>query len=240
MIALATLAPIGAHCADIKVLAVVIYKTSMDKLTAEFERQTGHRAEGIVMSPNPLVDAYRKDGGFDVVMTIKPTVEKFVADGIARGDTRRTVARSGIGIAVPAGTPRPAIATSEELERTFRQTPTISYSKGPSGVYVDTLLRRMKIENTGNTKFVIAQGEPVGAIVARKAAMLGMQQMSELIGIDGIDVIGPLPADVQHFTIVDAALHPAARSPQVALAFLEFLKTPEAIAIIRKAGIDTP
>lgn len=230
----------NAMAAELRVLAVVVYKTSMPALASAFERRTGHRVDAVVMAPIPLMETFRQDRTFDVVMTIQPTVEQFVAQGLARADTRRTVARSGIGVAVPQGAARPAIGTADELAATFASARTIAFSGGPSGVYVESLLARMKIEDAGGTRFVRARTEPVAAVLRRREADIGLQQMSELLGQPGVDVVGPLPAEVQHLTIVDAALNPVARSPDVADAFVAFLSSPEALAIVRRAGFDGP
>lgn len=230
----------AAAASEIRVLAVVIYKSCMADLVAEFQRKTGHNVDALVLNPVPLRTKYLEGEAFDVIMTIAPMMDDFISSGNALGGTRRTVGRSGIGVAVRAGAQRPDIGSRESLVAALKAAPSIGFSTGPRGVYVEGMLGKLSIENSSGTKFRKVTGEPVAAPVSRGELAIGMQQLSELLGQPGIDVVGPLPKELQHHTIVDGAIHPKARNPQVAEQFLAFLKSAEAVAIINRAGIDSP
>ena len=230
----------AASAAEIDVLAIVIFKSSMPELVAEFERQTGHKVNATVMNPLPLQARYQEGGAVDLVLTLLPTIDSFVTKGIALASGRRTVARSGIGLAVPKGAPKADIGSTAALTAALQAAPHIGFSTGPSGVYVEQLLAQLSINNHEGKKFVKVTGEPVAGPVARGEIAIGLQQLSELLGQPGIDVLGVLPAQVQHYTVVDAALHPRAKNVQVALDFADFLKSKAALDIMLKAGIDGP
>jgi molybdate transport system substrate-binding protein len=174
------------------------------------------------------------------VLTLKPTIDGFVSKGIALASGRRLVARSGIGIAVPKGAPKPDVSSTASLTSTLHAAKHIGFSTGPSGVYVEKMLAQLNINNLGGEKLVKISKEQVAMPLSRGELTLGLQQMSELLGQPGIEVIGPLPPDVQHYTLVDEALHPRGKNTQAALAFADFLSTPAALSIMHGAGIDGP
>ncbi|MGL4635810.1 MAG: molybdate ABC transporter substrate-binding protein [Beijerinckiaceae bacterium] len=240
LIFVAAMASQPLAAAEVRVLAIVIFKTSMPELTAAYERKTGHVVKATVLPPVGLKTAFQESDAFDAVVTIVPTMNEFAASGSLATDTRRTVARSGIGVAVRAGAEIPEISTPDTFIAMLRKSQSIGYSTGPSGMYVEQMLQRSGIENFGGTKFVKVTREPVAAPLSRGDIAVGLQQLSELIGQPGIAVIGPLPSALQHHTIADGAVSLKAKQPREALDFLDFLRSAEALAILKKAGVDGP
>jgi molybdate transport system substrate-binding protein len=199
------------------------------ELVASYERRTG-QAVGIESVGG--VDAARrvKDGEvFDIVVLAANAIERLVAAGCVDAASRVGVARSGIAVAVAAGQTHPDIATEAALREAVLGARSIGYSTGPSGTYVLKLFERWRVAEQIAPRIVKAPpGVPVGALVARGEAALGFQQLSELIHVPGIDVLGELPAAIQSTTTFTAAICTVARQREAAQALLAFLASREA------------
>ena len=124
------------------------------------------------------------------------------------------------------------------MKRAVLAARSIVYSTGPSGIYLAGLFQRMGIAEQLKSKVRQVQGEPAGAVVARGEAEIGFQQVSELLPVAGIDLVGPLPADVQEITVFSAGLHVNAKEPDAARALIQFFKAPAATPVIRKKGME--
>jgi molybdate transport system substrate-binding protein len=153
--------------------------------------------------------------------------------------SRVDLVRSSIGIAVRAGAPRPDVSSVEALTRTLLGATSIAYSSSASGVYLSTeLFQRLGIADQIKAKSRRIESEPVGVVVARGDAEIGFQQMSELLPVRGIDIIGPLPPGAQRVTVFAAGVAAAAKVPDAARALIAFLASPAAAAAIRKSGLE--
>jgi len=149
------------------------------------------------------------------------------------------VACSGIAIAVRSHSPRPAIATADDVKRAVLESGKISYSSGPSGDYLKRLFQRWNISEAIADRTVEAKpGIPVGDVLARGEADLGFQQLSEFLGVDGIDVVGPLPADIQTTTVFTAGVGSRATHPDGAHTFIEYLGASEMQAMNPQFGLE--
>jgi molybdate transport system substrate-binding protein len=199
------------------------------ELVASYERRTG---QAVAIESVGGVDAARrvKDGEvFDIVVLAANAIERLVAAGCVDAASRVGVARSGIAVAVAAGQTHPDIATEAALREAVLGARSIGYSTGPSGTYVLKLFERWRVAEQIAPRIVKAPpGVPVGALVARGEAALGFQQLSELIHVPGIDVLGELPAAIQSTTIFTAAICTVARQREAAQALLAFLASREA------------
>ena len=155
------------------------------------------------------VDAARRvhDGeAFDLVVLASEAIDRLAATGVVDGASKVDIASSCVGVAVRAGAPQPNIASEDALRRAVGQADRIAFSTGPSGVALKALFARWGIADEIASRLVQAPpGMPVGALLARGDAELGFQQMSELLGVDGIVLLGPLPAPVQITTVFSAA-----------------------------------
>ncbi|APA87582.2 substrate-binding domain-containing protein [Paraburkholderia sprentiae WSM5005] len=199
------------------------------ELAASYERRTGQR---VAIESVGGVEAARRvedDEIFDVVVLAADAIERLVVAGCVDATSRVGLARSGIAVAVAAGETRPDIATEAALRDAILGARSIGYSTGPSGTHLLKLFERWGIAGQIASRLVRApSGVPVGRLVARGEVALGFQQMSELIHVPGIDVLGELPAAVQLMTTFTAALCTAARQRQAAQALLAFLASREA------------
>ena len=188
------------------------------------------------------VDAARevRDGkAFDVIVLASNVMEKLESEGWIVAGTRAGVARSGVAIAVRSGLPHPAIASEDDVKAAVLAAGKISYSTGPSGDHLKRLFERWGIAEQIADRTVEAKpGIPVGRLVARGDADLGFQQLSEFLGVDGIDIVGPLPDDIQTITVFTAGLSTRAADPDGARAYLAHLVSPATQAAKQQLGMD--
>lgn len=188
------------------------------------------------------VDAARlvRDGkAIDVVVLASNVMEKLENESWIVPGTRADVARSGVAIAVRTGLPHPAIATAEDVKQAVLGARTISYSSGPSGDHLKRLFERWNIAERIADRTVEAKpGIPVGQLVARGEADLGFQQLSEFLDVDGIDILGPLPADIQTITVFTAGISTRAAQPDGARAYIAHLVSPQTQAAKQHLGME--
>ncbi|MEM5455716.1 substrate-binding domain-containing protein [Paraburkholderia phytofirmans] len=190
----------------------------------DYERLTGQPV--VVRSVGGVDAAHRVENGegFDFVVLAADVIDRLEAAGHVVSGSRVDVARSGVAIAVAAGAPRPDVGTEAALRETILAARSIGYSTGPSGSHLSHLFERWGIAETIAPRVVQAPpGVPVGALVARGEVELGFQQLSELMHLPGIDVIGPMPAEAQIVTVFSAGICTASAKKDVAKAFLSFL-----------------
>ncbi len=162
-----------------------------------------------------------------------------VEQGKAAGDSRADLARSGIGVVVRAGAPRPDIGSVDALRRTLLAAKSIAYSDSASGVYIQNeMLKRLGIAEQVAGRARMIPAEPVGAVVARGEAEIGFQQISELRPIKGIDLVGPLPPEVQQVTVFSAGIVSNSQEPEAARALIRFLASPAAAPAITESGME--
>jgi len=232
----AVLAP-AAGAAEIKVIASNAVREPYRELVPVFEKATGHK---VTIDWGGTVDIVRRvDSGevADIVIIPAPRIDDFVRQG--RLASRTDVARSGVGVAVRAGAPRPDISSADALRTALLAAKSIVLSSGPSSLYLPTLFQKMGIAEQLKPKIIqIGPGLPVGETVARGEGEIGFTQMSELMSVKGIEYLGPLPADIQMITVFSAGLHVAAPAPDAARALLKFLTAPDAAPVLRSHGME--
>ncbi len=175
----------------------------------------------------------------DVVILARDALDALVKAGKVVPGSQVDLVRSSIGLAVKKGAPRPDIGTVEALKRTLLAAPSIAYSASASGTYYETeMLKTLGIEAQVLPKSRRILSERVGTVVARGDAALGLQQVSELLPIEGIDYLGPLPPEVQRVTVFSAGIATASKQPEAARDLIRYLQSPAAAPTIRKTGLE--
>ncbi|WP_051236178.1 molybdate ABC transporter substrate-binding protein [Ottowia thiooxydans] len=176
----------------------------------------------------------------DVVLISKSTLNDLVQKGQVQAGTQVDLMRSSIGLAVRAGSPIPSIKTVEEFKQALLNAKSIAYSASLSGVYYEKeLLKRLGVEAAVLPKSKKVIGEKVGQVVARGEAEIGIQQVSELVSISGISLVGKIPESVQQYTVMSAGISTKAANPSGAKALLDFYKnSPEAHKIYVRNGLE--
>ncbi len=175
---------------------------------------------------------------FDVVFLASDAIDKLVAGGSAVAGSRVDLVRSDVAVAVKAGSAKPDLSTEEAVKHAVLAAPTIGYSTGPSGTSLLKLFERWGIAKDVQAKIVQAPpGVPVGSLVARGEVALGFQQRSELIHLEGIDVVGGLPEAIQIVTVFSGAVCAASVQAGAVRELLAFMASPEAAEAKRRQGM---
>jgi len=221
---------------EIKVMLSLAFKEAYLELVPQFERATGHRVSTSWVGSVQMMSRLKDGEAVDLVILSADSLNELIQAGIIA--ERQDIAKSGVAAAVRAGAPRPDIGSGEALERAVLAAKSVVYSTGPSGVYLIGLFERMGIADRIRSKVRQIQGEPAGAVVARGEAELGFQQMSELLPVPGIDIVGPLSPDVQKITIFAAGVHRRSAAADAARSLVAFFKDPAAAPVIRAKGME--
>lgn len=202
----------------------------LSSLASQFQQASGHAVE--IESVGGVDAAKRVQAGevFDVVILAADAIDRLTAAGRVREGSRVDLVKSGVAVAVRAGAAQPAIATEEDVKQAVLAATTLSYSTGPSGVQLARLFERWGIDAAIQDRIVQAPpGVPVGSLVAKGEVELGFQQLSELLNVQGIAIVGPLPPEIQIVTRFSAGITPEASQPEAVRAWLDFLVSPQAV-----------
>ena len=225
---------------EIKVLSSLATREAYLELVPQFERGTGNRVATTWAGTVDIMKRMSAGEIFDLVIVSSTSVDELIKQGKISG-RRIDLAKTGIGVAVRAGTRKPDISSAGALKQSLLASKTVGYSTGPSGVYLAGVFERMGIAAEVKAKTrQVPSGGTVGPIIASGEAEIGFQQISELVHVPGVDFVGPLPPDIQHVTVFSAGLHAGAKQPNAAKALIDFLTAPGAAAVIKKAGLELP
>ncbi len=209
------------------------------ELVADWQQRSG---DSVAIESVGGVDAARRvQAGepFDVVVLASDAIDKLIASGHVVAGSKVDLVHSGVAACVQAGAPRPDIGSEEAVRRAVQGARSIGYSTGPSGVALTRLFERWGIAEDVRQRTVQAPpGVPVGTLVARGDVALGFQQFSELMHLQGIDVIGPLPDAIQITTTFSAGVCTASSQGEAVRRMLAFMASPEAAPAKRRHGMD--
>lgn len=209
------------------------------ELGAAFEQRSG---SAVAIEAVGGVDAAKRVAAgerFDVVILASDAIDKLIAAGHLQAGSRVDLVRSSVAVAVRAGAPVPDIGSEAALKRAVLAARSLSYSTGPSGVALAALFERWGVADEVRARTVQAPpGVPVGTLVARGEVELGFQQLSELIHVDGITLVGGMPPEVEITTIFSAGLPVGGPQAARVRALLEFMTSPDAEAAKRRQGME--
>jgi molybdate transport system substrate-binding protein len=224
--------------APLHIISSMATRQLLADLVALFHAQSSTRVE--VESVGGVDAARRVQAGeaFDGVVLAAAAIDTLITGGRVVGG-RIDIVRSGVAVAVRAGAPRPAIDSEDAVRAAVLNVRSLSFSTGPSGVHLAALFERWGIAATIQGRLVQAPpGVPVGSLVAKGDVELGFQQLAELIHLDGIDVIGPLPPAIQVITTFSGGVAATSTRPDAVREFLSFLASPAALAAQLANGME--
>jgi molybdate transport system substrate-binding protein len=227
----------------IHVLSSGSFTAAYQRLGPEFESRTGHRlvsAFGASFGPSPdaLPQHLGRGEPADVVLALSDALEALAQAGHVDLGSRVDLAETRIAFAVRAGTPRPDMSSVEALRAALIAAPSIAYSPSGLGLYFEhELLQRLGVADQVLPKSRRWFPDRIGAVVARGDAELGLQQISELLPIPGIEIIR-IPEEVQKVSLASAALATRARQPEAARQLMAFLSSPEVVEVVASTGLD--
>jgi molybdate transport system substrate-binding protein len=223
----------------LKLVSSMATREVLGELVSRYQRET---AQPVVAEAGGGVDiAKRVQAGeaVDVVVLASNAIDKLIADGKVLAGSRVDLVRSGVAIAVRAGAARPDISTEAAVKQAVLGAKTVSYSTGPSGVYLEKMFERWGILETVRPRIVVPPpGKPVGSLVASGEVELGFQQLSELMNLAGIAVLGPLPPAIQTITVFSGGVAARCERPEVARALLDFMAAPATADVKKQHGME--
>ena len=233
----------ATSAAEIQVLTSGAFTAAYLDLKPAFERSSRHqlvtRATTMGVGANSIPSRLRDGEAADVVIVDDDSLNALIAEGLVAAGSRVPLARSGIGMAVKAGAPKPDISSVAALRRALLEAKSIAYSASVSGTYLSTeVFRRLGIADQIAAKSHRIEGERVGAVVARGEAEIGFQQMSELLPVQGIEIVGTLPDAVQKISVFSAGVATHSRNPDAARELIRFLASPESAPAVSKSGLE--
>jgi molybdate transport system substrate-binding protein len=234
----------AADAAEVRVMISGGLTAAYKVLVPEFERATGNKvltAYGPSMGTTVNAIPIRLERGeaADVLIMVGYALGDLVKQGKVIADSRVDLVKSPIGIAVRSGAPKPDISSADALKRALLSAKSIAYSDSASGVYVSTeMFQRLGIADEMKDKARKIPAEPVAGVVARGDAEIGFQQISELLPVQGVDIVGPLPPELQKITVFSAGIATVSKEPDAGKALIKFLASPAAGAAIVKSGME--
>jgi molybdate transport system substrate-binding protein len=225
---------------DLTVISSMATGKVLAELASSYENAARQRVSLTAVGGIDAARRVRAGERFDVVVLAAGVMEELTAEDLLVGPPQG-FATSGIAIAVPSGSPRPSLASEDSVRAAMLTSRRICYSTGPSGDHLQKLWARWGIADQLRERvFQSPPGVPVGAQLAEQKADLGFQQLSELLGLAGVDVVGLLPPSIQAITMFSAAVSSLSPRPVDAARLVEHLTSPEAAQVLRKQGMETP
>jgi molybdate transport system substrate-binding protein len=219
----------------------IISGGAMQGLMAEavplFERDRAGKVAVEIGLTSALTKAIANGAVFDIAVLPRGDIDALARDGRIAAGSVTNVARSAIGVAVRAGAQKPDISTVDAFKRAVLQAGSVTYSDGPSGLYIAGLMDRLGLAEAIKSKTRLTTG-PVAELLARGEAELGLQQIVAILPVKGADLVGPLPDELQNVIVYAAGLSPRCADGDAARALVNFMATPEVVRIIRAKGLE--
>src|ERR1700748_3655104 len=228
-IAGAVLLTATANAAEVRVMISGGLTAAFKALVPVFEKETGNKvlvaygpSMGITVNAIPV----RLDRGepADVLIMVGYALDDLAKKGKVAADSRVELVKSPIGIAVKAGAPKPDISSADAVKQALLAAKSVAYSDSASGVYVSTeMFQRLGISDAMKGKARQIPAEPVAGVVARGDAEIGLQQISEMRPVKGVDIVGPLPPELQKITVFSAGIATGAKEPEAGRELIKYL-----------------
>ena len=227
--------------AELKVLTTPALTEVWHELAPKFEA-TGHKLTITYAASGAIAKRVTDGEAADLLVSTPAGIDSLIKGGKVTDGTNASIASSGMGVAVLKGAPKPDISTPEAFRRALLAAKAVAYtdpaSGGASGTHMVKVLERLGIANEVNAKAKLGRGIPVATFVVKGEADIAIQQLPELTHVEGAEVVGPLPGDLQNITTFAAGIPSASTQADAAKALIRFLQTPESAAVIRKHGLD--
>lgn len=233
-----------AEATEIRVVSGGAFKQVLTALTAQYEKESGNKANLTFQTVGQhlkLIGSGKEE--FDVAVLTPEAIDALTKEGKIVPGSRADLAKVGVGVVVRAGAPLPDISTVEAFKRTLLAAKSVAYidpaAGGSSGIYVGHLLERLGIAAEVNAKAKLIQGGAVADHIADGEAEIGIHQISEILPVKGVTLVGPLPPEIQNFTTYSAGVGTAAKNVAAASALVKFLSGPHAAPIIKAKGMQS-
>jgi molybdate transport system substrate-binding protein len=233
------LQPAGAGAAEIRVLASTGVSTVMKQLIPVFERSSGIKVNVTYDTSNTVLGQIKGGETADLIILTAPVIDELTGQGKIAPGGRTDFARTGVGVAVRTGAPKPDISSVDAFRRALLNAKSVTYTTtGASGIYFAGVIEKLGIAAEVKAKAKTPAGGHVADLVANGEAELGVQLTSEVRGVPGADYLGPLPAQLQMYTVFSAGLFAGAKDAEAAKALIRFLTSPEAARAFQAGGFE--
>jgi molybdate transport system substrate-binding protein len=224
--------------ASIDVLSTLALRGVLVAIADEFTAQTGLSFTATYKSTNMTLGLIAQGLTADMTIVTREAMDRLVRDGVIVDGSTADLAQSGVGIAVQAGAPKPDIGTADALRRTLLAAKSVAFSRlGASGIHFGSVIERLGIADDVRRKAHISDSF-VGEVAARGDAEIAVQQISELQAVAGIDIVGPLPNEVQKISVFTAGIFRAARNPDDAKKLIAYLADPRLAGVVSSTGLE--
>jgi molybdate transport system substrate-binding protein len=237
------LTPAIVSAAEVRVMISGAFRPAFAKISSDWAKRTGNTVTTLAgpsfgAAPEAVPNRLKRGEPADLVIVARASLDDLAKEGYVVPDSRTDVINSLIGMAVKAGHPVPDISTVEAFKKTLLAAKSIAYSDSASGIYIETqMYKDLGIPEVAKKSRKI-QATPVGEILLADQAEIGFQQMSELMAVPGITVVGPIPKGPQLVTAFSAGIATKAKEPAAARALLAELTAPANYATIRATGVE--
>ena len=234
----------AASAAEVRVLTAGAFKPVVAAVAPDFEKRTGNAVVVVNDTVGALVRRIAAGEAFDVAVLTPEAMARLGEAGKVVSGSSVPLARVGIGVAVKEGAPAPDIGTVASFTRALLAARTVAYvdpaSGGSSGVYLARLFERLGIADRIGPKAVLVPGGLVATRVVNGEADLALHQISEILAVPGARLVGPIPAELQSYTIYQGAIGAAVRDRDAAGAFLQDLTGGKATSALKEKGMEVP
>jgi molybdate transport system substrate-binding protein len=229
--------------ASIKVISGGAFRQVLNALAAQYQKAGGNELDLTYRTVGQHLKLIQSgEEFFDVAVLTPEAIDGLIKDGKVVAGSRADLAKTGVGVVVKAGAPLPDIGSVDAFKRTLLAAKSVAYidpaAGGSSGIYVGKLLERLGIAKEVNAKAKLIHGGAVADHIAAGEAEIGVHQISEILAVKGAVLVGPLPAEIQNFTVYSAGVGTVAKDGDAASALVKFLAGPHAGPIIKAKGME--
>jgi molybdate transport system substrate-binding protein len=230
-----------ATAAEIKVLHGGAFTQMMTAIVPDFEKATGNKVVTERDTVGALMKAIEGGATFDMAVLTPEAIDELIKNGRVVAGSRADLAKVGVGVVVKSGAPRPDIGSVDAFKKTLIAAKSVAYidpqAGGSSGIYVARLLDKLGIAAEIKPKAVLIHGGAVAEHVVDGEAEIGIHQISEILPVKGATLVGPLPEEIQNYTIYSAGISSNARDAGAAKALIASFTTPKAFAMMKERGV---
>jgi len=233
---------LGAHAAELKLLTTGAFKQVVLALVPDFEKQTGHKVVVANDTAGGVKARIEKGDDVDVAVATPGILKELAAAGKIQAGSETKLAQVGVGVMVKEGAAKPDIGSVEAFRQALLNAKSVAYidpkSGGSSGIYVDKLIEKLGIADQVRAKAKLKQGGYVAELIADGSAELGIHQISEIVPVKGVVLVGPLPKEIQNVTTYAAGIAANSGNKEAAAALIKTLSGHAAAQVLRSKGMD--
>lgn len=231
-----------ARAAEIKVMSAAAMAPVLKDIAGEFERTSGHKLVIAGDTAGAVVKRFLGGESADVVIVTAPQIAGLVKEGKIEAASSTQVTKVGVGITIKSGTPKPRVASVDDFKNALMAAKAVIYADpaggGAAGIHVGNIIQKLGIAEQLNSKIVLAKGGDIADVtIGKGSGAIGMTQISEIVGHAGADLVGPLPEELQNYTIFAIGSVTGTKQIDAVNAFTKFLKGPSAAAAIKARGM---